>query len=38
MFEEKDCAPAMLDAGAVAYLSKNCSVDTITAAIRRCVA
>jgi CheY-like chemotaxis protein len=38
MLEEKECAPAMFDAGAVAYLSKNCSVDTLTAAIRRCVA
>lgn len=38
MFEENECAHAMLDAGAVVYLSKKCSVDAITAAIRRCLA
>ncbi len=37
MFEEKESAKAMLDAGAVAYLSKGCSVEALTTAIRRCV-
>ena len=37
MFEEKERASAMFEAGAVAYLSKSCSVDTLTSAIRRCV-
>jgi signal transduction histidine kinase/ActR/RegA family two-component response regulator len=37
MFGEKERANAMFKAGAVAYLSKSCSVDTLTAAIRKCV-
>jgi signal transduction histidine kinase/ActR/RegA family two-component response regulator len=37
MFEEKEGAKAMFDVGAVAYLSKSCSVDALTATIRRCV-
>jgi CheY-like chemotaxis protein len=37
MFEEKERAKAMLDAGAVAYLNKGCSVDALTSTIRRCV-
>jgi CheY-like chemotaxis protein len=37
MFEEKERVSAMFEAGAVAYLSKSCSVDTLTSAIRRCV-
>lgn len=36
MFEEKERANAMIEAGAVAYLSKSCSVDTLTSTIRRC--
>jgi CheY-like chemotaxis protein len=37
MFEEKESAKAMFEAGAVDYLSKSCSVDALTSAIRRCV-
>jgi len=37
MFEEDDFAHAMLEAGAVAYLSKSCSMDALTSTIRRCV-
>jgi len=37
MFEEKEQATAMFEAGAVAYLSKGCSVDALTSTIRRCV-
>ncbi len=37
MFEEQEQAHAMYEAGAVAYLSKSCSVDALTAAIRKCV-
>jgi signal transduction histidine kinase/ActR/RegA family two-component response regulator len=37
MFEEKEGARAMLEVGAVAYLSKSCSVDALTTAIRRSV-
>jgi DNA-binding NarL/FixJ family response regulator len=37
MFEEDDFAHAMLEAGAVAYLSKSCSIDALTSTIRRCV-
>ncbi len=37
MFEEDDCAQAMLEAGAVAYLSKSCTIDALTSTIRRCV-
>lgn len=37
MFEEKESAKAMFEAGAVAYLSKSCSVEALTTAIRRCV-
>jgi len=37
MFEEKERANAMFEAGAVAYLSKSCSVDALTSTIRRCV-
>jgi len=37
MFEEKEQANAMFEAGAVAYLSKGCSVDALTSTIRRCV-
>jgi signal transduction histidine kinase/CheY-like chemotaxis protein len=36
MFEEKERANAMFEAGAVAYLSKSCSVDALTSTIRRC--
>ena len=36
MFEEKERA-AMFEAGAVDYLSKTCSVDALTTAIRRCI-
>jgi CheY-like chemotaxis protein len=35
IFQEKERAEAMFAAGAVAYLSKCCSVDTLTSAIRR---
>jgi DNA-binding NarL/FixJ family response regulator len=35
MFEEKERAKAMFDAGADAYLNKSCSVETLAAAIRR---
>jgi DNA-binding NarL/FixJ family response regulator len=37
MFEEDDFAHAMLEAGAVAYLSKSCSMEALTSTIRRCV-
>jgi signal transduction histidine kinase/ActR/RegA family two-component response regulator len=37
MFDEKERANAMFEAGAVAYLSKSCSVDALTSTIRRCV-
>lgn len=37
MFEEKERASAMFEAGAVDYLSKTCSVDALTTAIRRCI-
>ncbi len=37
MFEEKERANAMFEAGACAYLSKSCSVDALTSTIRRCV-
>lgn len=37
MFEEKERASAMYAAGAVAYLSKSCSVEALTSAIRRSV-
>jgi signal transduction histidine kinase/CheY-like chemotaxis protein len=37
MFDEKERASAMFRAGAVAYLSKSCSVHALTAAIRKCV-
>ncbi len=37
MFDEKEQANAMFEAGAVAYLSKGCSVDALTSTIRRCV-
>ncbi len=37
MYEENEGAKAMFDVGAVAYLSKSCSVDALTTAIRRCV-
>lgn len=37
MFEERERAYAMIEAGAVAYLSKSCSVDTLTSTIRRSV-
>ena len=37
MFEEKEQADAMFEAGAVAYLTKTCSVDALTATIRKCV-
>lgn len=37
MFEEKERARAMYEAGAVAYLSKSCSVEALTTAIRRSV-
>ena len=37
MFEEKERANAMFEAGAVAYLSKSCSVDELTSTIRRCI-
>lgn len=37
MFEEKERAGAMFEAGAVDYLSKTCSVDALTTAIRRCI-
>ncbi len=36
MFEEKERANAMFEAGAVAYLSKSCSVHALTSAIRKC--
>ena len=36
MFDEEEQANAMFEAGAVAYLSKSCSVDTLTATIRKC--
>ncbi len=38
MFEEKERANAMFESGAVAYLSKGCSVDALTSTIRRCIA
>jgi signal transduction histidine kinase len=37
MFDEKEQANAMFEAGAVAYLSKTCSVDALTTTIRKCV-
>jgi signal transduction histidine kinase/CheY-like chemotaxis protein len=37
MYEEKEQANAMFEAGAAAYLSKGCSVDALTSTIRRCV-
>jgi signal transduction histidine kinase/ActR/RegA family two-component response regulator len=37
MFEEKEQANAMFEAGAVAYLSKSSSVDALTATIRKCI-
>ncbi len=37
MYEENEGAKAMFDVGAVAYLSKSCSVDALTTTIRRCV-
>jgi signal transduction histidine kinase/CheY-like chemotaxis protein len=37
MFDEKEQANAMFEAGAVAYLSKTCSVETLTATIRKSV-
>jgi DNA-binding NarL/FixJ family response regulator len=36
MFEEKERAAAMFEAGAVAYLHKTCGVDALTSTIRRC--
>jgi signal transduction histidine kinase/ActR/RegA family two-component response regulator len=36
MFDERERANSMLEAGAVAYLSKGCNIDALTAAIRRC--
>jgi signal transduction histidine kinase/CheY-like chemotaxis protein len=35
MFEERERANAMFEAGAIAYLTKTCSMDAITSAIRR---
>ncbi len=37
MFEEKERANAMFEAGAVAYLTKTCSVDALTSTIRRSI-
>jgi CheY-like chemotaxis protein len=37
MFGEEERANAMFQAGAVAYLSKSCSVDALTATIRKSV-
>jgi signal transduction histidine kinase/ActR/RegA family two-component response regulator len=37
MFEEKERAGAMFEAGAVAYLNKTCGVDALTTTIRKCV-
>jgi signal transduction histidine kinase len=37
MYEEKERANAMFESGAVAYLSKSCSVDTLTSTIRQCI-
>jgi signal transduction histidine kinase/CheY-like chemotaxis protein len=36
MFEEKEQANDMFEAGAVAYLIKTCSVDILTSTIRKC--
>lgn len=38
MFEEPESASAMLEAGAVDYLNKCCSIEELTTAIRRCMA
>jgi DNA-binding NarL/FixJ family response regulator len=37
MFDEIETAPVMIKAGAVAYLNKSCSIEELTATIRRCM-
>jgi DNA-binding NarL/FixJ family response regulator len=37
MYDEIESACAMIEAGAVAYLNKTCSIEELTTTIRRCV-